>query len=87
MAANEKSKARLLEELKDEITQLFENTLDYAQIAVSVPEQYKVLRSKILRIGNNCIRNVEKNMAHYEVEFIPSSEEIIQVRQPKVIKK
>jgi hypothetical protein len=41
------------------ITQMFEACLDYAQVAC--PEsQYKQLRSKILREGNNCLRDVQK---------------------------
>lgn len=41
-----------------EITQLFTIILDYVQVACPTPDTYKVLRSKILRAGNNCIRNL-----------------------------
>ena len=87
MSLKEKSKERLVNDLKLEITQLFEKVLDYAQVAVPGMDQYKVLRSKILRIGNNCIRNVEKRVNHYDIEFVPHTEEVIQVKQPKVIRK
>ena len=87
MNSNDKSKDKLNQELIDEVTKLFEQTLDYAQIACSAPETYKNLRSKILRIGNNCIRNISKRLQHYNVEFVPQAEEIIEVRQPKVINK
>lgn len=52
-----------MEELKakvvEEVTQMFEGVLDFAQVAC--PEsQYKPLRSKILRLGNDCIRNIHR---------------------------
>ena len=87
MAANERSKDKLIKDLEGEITRLFEQTLDYAQVACPTQDTYKVLRSKILRVGNNCIRNVKKRVQHYEVEFIPQSEEVIEVKQPVVVNK
>jgi hypothetical protein len=50
-----------MEDLKDKITQeiqqLFEGILDFVQVAVP-EDRWKPLRSKILRLGNNCIRNL-----------------------------
>jgi len=87
MVANDRSKERLLKDLESEVTKLFEQTLDYAQVACPTRDTYQVLRSKILRVGNNCIRNVRKRIQHYNVEFIPQVEELIEVKQPKIIKK
>jgi hypothetical protein len=87
MAANEKSKDKLIRELEGEVTKLFEQALDYAQVACPTKDTYAVLRSKILRVGNNCIRNVKKRVQHYDVEFVPQTEEIIEVRKPIVTKK
>ena len=87
MAANDRSKERLMKELEGEVTKLFEQALDYAQVACPTKDTYAVLRSKILRVGNNCIRNVKKKMQHYDIEFIPQTEEIIEVRKPVVTKK
>jgi len=87
MAVNERSKERLIRELEGEITKLFEQALDYAQVACPTKDTFAVLRSKILRVGNNCIRNVNKKIKHYDVEFIPQTEEIIEVKQPIVTKK
>lgn len=87
MAANERSKERLLRDLEDEVTRLFEQALDYAQVACPTQDTYKVLRSKILRVGNNCIRNMKKKVQHYDIEFIPQSEDIIEVKQPIIQKK
>lgn len=88
MDANEKSKEKLMRDLEGEVTKLFEQALDYAQVACPTQDTYKVLRSKILRVGNNCIRNVKKKVQHYDVEFVPQTEEVIEVKkQPIVIKK
>ncbi len=79
--ANIKSKEKLNRVIEDEITRLFESVLDYAQVACANPDTYKVLRSKILRVGNNCIRTIKKKVEHYDVEFIPTSEDVIEIQQ------
>ena len=82
MAANERSKEKLLRDVESEITRLFEQALDYAQVACPTQDTYKVLRSKILRVGNNCIRNIKKKVQHYDVEYLAQTEEVIEVNQP-----
>lgn len=78
---NIKSRERLQKEAEEEITRMFESILDYAQVACPTPDTYKVLRSKILRVGNNCIRTVKKKVEHYDVEFIPTSEDVIEIHR------
>lgn len=85
MAANERSKEKLIRDMEKEVTALFERSLDYAQVACP-PDTYKVLRSKILRVGNDCIRSLKKKVQNYEVEFIPQTEEIIEVTSRKASK-
>lgn len=75
----QRSKEKLTAEMKNEITVLFEKALDYAQIACPSPDVYKALRSKILRVGNDCIRNLEKRLKHYNIEYVPQMEEVIEV--------
>lgn len=75
---------KLIRSISNEITDLFEKILDYAEVAVSNSDQYKKLRSKILRIGNNCIRNISKEVvSHYSVTYIASGETIIEIARPK----
>ena len=81
--ANTKSKEKLKKEAEEEITKMFESILDYAQVACPTPDTYKVLRSKVLRVGNNCIRTLKSKFDHYEIEFIPSGEEIIEFSSKK----
>ena len=65
--ANDKSRDKLNRMVEEEVTKLFESVLDYAQVACPTPDTYKVLRSKILRVGNNCIRTIKKKLDHYDV--------------------
>ena len=53
-------KEELKKVISEEVTNLFERVLDYCEVAVSDNNQYRKLRAKILRIGNNCIRKLDK---------------------------
>ena len=77
----EKSREKLAKDIEAEITGLFEQVLDYSQVACPTKDTYSVLRSKILRVGNNCIRNVRKSLQYYDVEYVPQVEEIIEIKQ------
>ena len=81
--ANERSREKIKKEAEEEITKMFESILDYAQVACPTPDTYKVLRSKVLRVGNNCIRSLKLKFDHYEIEFIPLTEDIIEFKQNK----
>jgi len=77
----DKHKEKLIRAISDEITVLFEKVLDYAEVAVPNNDQYKKLRSKILRVGNNCIRNVNKEInVRYDVKYNPPAETIIETK-------
>lgn len=78
---NQRSRDKLVRAMEEEVTSLFEQVLDYAQVACPHKDTYAALRSKILRVGNNCIRNLKKHAQHYDVEFVPQSEEIIEVNR------
>jgi hypothetical protein len=81
----DKHKEKLNRAISDEITVLFEKVLDYAEVAVPNNDQYKKLRSKILRVGNNCIRNIRKEIEiRYDVKYIPPAETIIETKLFKV---
>ena len=81
----DKHKEKLVRAISEEITVLFEKVLDYAEVAVPNNDQYKKLRSKILRVGNNCIRNVNKEISNrYDVKYIPPAETIIETKVYRV---
>jgi hypothetical protein len=66
---------------------MFESVLDYAQVACPTPETYKVLRSKILRVGNNCIRSINKGMERYDIEFKAVGEDFIEFKEAERLSK
>lgn len=82
-AGKERSRRKLVKDMEEEVTALFEQVLDYSQVACPTKDVYNVLRAKILRVGNNCIRNLRKRVSHYEVEYIPQTEEIIEIINKK----
>lgn len=76
----DRNKEKLMKTVSEHVTNLFEKVLDFAEVAVPNNDQYKKLRSKILRIGNNCIRDIGKEVnSNYEVKYIPPAETIIEV--------
>lgn len=81
MVVNDKHTQKLKDMIKEEITFMFEQALDFAQVAC--PEtHFRPLRSKILRVGNNCIRNVHRKVDdQYKVEFKAIAEDIIEIRR------
>jgi hypothetical protein len=81
MAVDDKHMQKLKDMIKEEVTFMFEQALDFAQVACPEPH-FRPLRSKILRVGNNCIRNINRKMDdHYKVEFQATSEDVIQIQR------
>jgi hypothetical protein len=54
--------------ITQEVTEMFERVLDFAQVACP-PANWAALRSKILRYGNNCIRNLIAKIGEDEDEI------------------
>jgi hypothetical protein len=80
---DEKHSKKLKDVISQEITAMFEAALDFAQVACPEPN-FKPLRSKILRVGNNCIRNIHKSVDdHFKVEYKAPAEDIVEVKQAK----
>lgn len=80
---NEKSREKFKKVIHGEVTKMFESVLDYVQVACPTPDTYKVLRGKILRVGNNCIRSLQKGTDNYDMEYTNVGEEIIEVVTPQ----
>ena len=78
-----KHKEKLIRDVANHVTVLFERVLDFTEVAVPNNDQYKKLRSKILRIGNNCIRDIGKEINNnYDVIYKAPAETIIEVIKP-----
>ena len=67
--------------VKKEVTKLFESVLDYTSIAVSDTNTFKILRGRILRIGNDCIRNIVSELEFFEVKSLDISDDIIEIKK------
>lgn len=63
-----------------EVTKLFEAVLDYTSIAVSDEKTFKILRGKILGVGNDCIRKISSGLVNYDVKYIERNEDVIKIR-------
>ena len=81
MVVEDKHTKKLKDLIKAEVTSMFEQALDFAQVACPEPH-FRPLRSKILRVGNNCIRNINRKVDdQYKVEFKAISEDLIQIQR------
>lgn len=78
---NDRNREKLGRDLDAEVTLMFEQILDYAQVACATPDTFKVLRSKILRVGNNCIRNQRKKLQEFDIKYNARAEDIIEIKQ------
>ena len=77
---NDSGRKQLDNAVRKEVTKMFEAILDYADIAVPEKGTFKALRSKILRVGNDCIRTLSTELKEYKVEYIERDEDIIEVK-------
>jgi hypothetical protein len=79
MANKDKSRHKLEDVINKEVTKMFESILDYTQVACPNNETFKVLRSRILRSGNDCIRRLCSSLDSYNVEYKVKNEDFIEV--------
>lgn len=77
-----RSREKLERYIHNEITKLFSSVLDYAEVAVDGKERYLNLRSKILKVSNDAIREIKREIdSRYLVKYVPPAEDVIVVRQ------
>lgn len=73
------SRIRLANAMRKEVTRMMEKSLDFAHVACH-KDNFQQLRSKILRVGNDCMRQLEKELTAYDVTYTKVGEEIIEFR-------
>ena len=81
-----KSRRKLELVISKEVTKMFESILDYTQVAIPTKDTYQALRSRILRSGNDCIRNLCSALDLYKITYDGKTEDIVEIttkRQPK----
>lgn len=78
------AKKRLQEVIKDTVTKFFETVLDFSEVAVGDDKRYKALRSKVLRHGNDTIRNLNAMLdADYEITYLKLSTDEVRILNRK----
>ena len=79
----QKAKDKLVKFCGAKIIRVFDGALSYIEVLLD-ENQYKKVRSRILRIGNNAIRELEQEITdHYEVSYDSKIVDVIKVREGK----
>ncbi len=76
----DKGRKKLGRLVSAEVTSMFESILDYAQVACPDPNTFKALRGKILRAGNDCIRTITTDLDEYDVKYIVTKDDLIEIK-------
>lgn len=70
--------------VREEVTKVFTSVLDYAEVAIDGEDRYSKFRSKILKVSNDAIRKIERELeSRYKVSYVPDSEDIIKITYKK----
>jgi hypothetical protein len=86
--ALERSKEKLKRDVENQITKFFDHILDISEVAIGDPQRYKPFRSKVLRAGNDAIRETKKVLdRNYKVLYVPTAEDVVEVQRPSVTTK
>jgi hypothetical protein len=77
----DKSKDKLKAFFAAQITSLFGDILDLTEVALGDPGRQKALRSKVLKLSNDAIRTVQREVEErYTVSYVPPATDVIFVR-------
>ncbi len=60
------------------VTQMFDEILTFAEVAVPNKYTYDKLRGRILKAGNNAIRDLEDSCRNYDIIYNPKITEVIE---------
>lgn len=78
----ERSKDKFKRYVEEEIKKLFTGVLDYTEVAIDGADRFKALRSKILKLGNDAIRDISREIDNrYIVTYVSPAEDIIIVNK------
>ncbi len=81
----ERSKDKFKRDIEKRILKGVDEILDVAEVAIGDPQRYKPFRSKVLRAGNNAIRDLKNELdMYYKVLFVSDKEDIIEVQTPSL---
>ena len=81
----DRSKDKLKRDLENRIMQAVDDILDIAEVAIGDSQRYRPFRSKVLRSGNNAIRELKAVIDRsYKILFVPDTEDIIEINRPTI---
>ena len=83
MVEKDRNRQKLEDLVNKEVTKMFEQILDYTQVACPSNDTFKVLRSRVLRAGNDCIRRICSSLDTYNIEYVGKNEDYIEVIRKK----
>ena len=77
----DKVKDKLNSFINIQITTMFSGILDFTEVAVGDKERHKALRSKVLKLSNDTIREIQKEInERYRVEYDSPTQEVIVIK-------
>ena len=80
-----RSKDKLKKDTDKRIMRAVDAILDIAEVAIGDPLRYKPFRAKVLRAGNDAIRDLKNALDRdYKVMFVPTREDVVEVREPSI---
>ncbi len=80
-----RSRDKLKREVELNVLSSADDILNIAEVAIGDANRYKTFRSKVLRSANNAVRDIKKTIdMNYQVLFVPTNEDIIEVQHPSV---
>jgi hypothetical protein len=81
-----KSRDKLKRDIEGRVLKSADDILNLAEVAIGNQERYKAYRSKVLRSANDAVRQIKKTIdMNYQVLFVPTNEDIIEVQRPSVL--
>jgi hypothetical protein len=82
--SKDRSKDKLNKYLEAKVKKLFTGVLDYTELTVDSEKSWQTLRSRILKLSNDTIREMKREVdTRYDVSYIPLGEDIIIVKKTK----
>lgn len=80
-----RSRDKLKRDVEASVLKSADDILNIAEVAIGDTYRYKAFRSKVLRSANDAVREIKKTIdMNYQVLFVPTNEDIIQVRRPSI---
>lgn len=79
--SKDRSKEKLNKYIEHRVKKLFTGILDYTELSVESEKSWQVLRSRILKLSNDTIRDIQKELDdRYDVSYIPRGEDVIIIK-------